>query len=75
MFFVWYDDTPKKPSEDKLREGIAAYIERFKIPPTLVLVNLAEQLSVPDMIVRCERTVQPNSFWIGREDGASEVSA
>ena len=64
FFFVWYDDSPKKPAVDKLQEGIVAYVERFKMSPTLVLVNAADMLELAGVVVRCERTVQPNTFWL-----------
>jgi hypothetical protein len=67
-FFVWYDDTPKKPSEDKLQEAIVAYVARFQMSPSLVLVNVADKLEMLDVVVRCERTVQPNTFWLGFDD-------
>lgn len=69
-FFVWYDDTPKKLVGEKLREAIAAYTERFNMRPTLVLVNTVDQLETTDIAVRYERTVQPNTFWLGMDDQA-----
>jgi hypothetical protein len=69
LFFVWYDDSPKKPALDKLQDAIAAYVERFKIAPSLVLVNAADKLELASLVVRYERTVQPNTFWLGYEDG------
>lgn len=74
-FFVWYDDAPKKLAGDKLREAIAAYTERFKTPPTLVLANAADQLEATGVAVRYERTVQPNSFWLGLDEQADQPSA
>jgi hypothetical protein len=68
FYFVWFDDTPKKPASDKLQDAIAAYIVRFNAPPNLVLVNAIDQLERTDVMVRYERTVQPNSFWLGHED-------
>jgi hypothetical protein len=70
LFFVWFDDNAKKPAAEKLSEAIAAYAERFQARPTLVLLNAADQLETADVTVRYERTVQPNSFWLGREEGA-----
>jgi hypothetical protein len=67
LFFVWYDDSSKKLAADKLQEAIVAYVERFKMPPSLVLVNTADMLELAGVVVRCERTVQPNTFWLGYE--------
>ena len=68
QFFVWYDDTPKKLPGDKLQEAIVAYVARFQIAPSLVLVNVADKLELANVVVRCERTVQPNTFWLGYDD-------
>lgn len=65
IFFVWFDDTPKKPTMDKLQEAMAAAVARFTVLPQLVLVNAADQLELIDIIVRCTHTVQPNTFWLG----------
>ena len=70
LFFVWYDDSPKKLTSDKLQEAIAAYVQRFQAHPTLVLINAADQLERTDIMVRSERTVQPNTFWLGYEEHA-----
>ena len=33
LFFVWFDDNPKKLASEKLQEAIAAYIVRFNTSP------------------------------------------
>jgi hypothetical protein len=68
FFFVWYDDSPKKLAVDKLQEAIIAYVERFKMSPTLVLVNTVDMLELTGVVVRCERTVQPNTFWLSYQE-------
>jgi len=68
LFFVWYDDTPKKLVVDKIQEAIAAYVTRFATRPSLVLVNAVDDIEMTDVLVRVERTVQPNTFWVGHED-------
>jgi hypothetical protein len=75
QFFIWYDDTPKKPVVEKIQEAIAAYVKRFKARPNLILVNVVDHMELADVTVRSERTVQPNSFWVGREDGADLSTA
>ena len=75
LFFVWFDDSPKKLTSDKLQEAITAYVERFRRRPTLVLINAADQLERTDMAVRTERTVQPNTFWLGHEDQGAPAHA
>jgi hypothetical protein len=71
LFLVWFDDTPKTPVADKIRAAIAAYVVRFQAHPNLVLVNVIDHILLADVQVRHERTVQPNTFWVGREDGAA----
>jgi hypothetical protein len=68
LFFVWYDDSPKKLTSDKLHEAFAAYNVRFQMYPNLVLVNAVDQLELTNVTVRYERTVQPNTFWLGHDD-------
>ena len=75
VFFVWYDDSPKKLTADKLQDAIAAYVERFQTRPTLVLINAADHHERTDITVRSERTVQPNTFWLGHQDHADLASA
>lgn len=64
-YLVWYDDTQKKTAVEKIRDAISAYMARFAIAPTLVLVNIADHAEVAGVLVRSERTVQPNTFWVG----------
>jgi len=68
LFLVWYDDNMKTPVVDKIQAAIAAYVERFKLRPSLVLVNVIDHMELADVLVRHERTVQPNTFWVGREE-------
>jgi hypothetical protein len=75
LFFVWYDDSPEKLASQKLQGAIAAYVKRFKTSPNLVLVNAVDRLEQTDVTVRYERTVQPNTFWLGYEDHADLLIA
>ncbi|HWQ14849.1 MAG TPA: hypothetical protein VNL77_18765 [Roseiflexaceae bacterium] len=69
-YLVWYDESTKKSVPEKIQEAIAAYVARFTTAPNLVLVNTADQAEVGGVLIRSERTVQPNTFWVGRqEDG------
>jgi len=68
LFLVWFDDSSKTPVVDKIRAAIAAYVERFQARPNLVLVNVLDYMELADVRVRHERTIQPNTFWVGRED-------
>ncbi len=67
-YLVWYDESAKKSAAEKIQEAIAAYVARFAIAPNLVLVNSADQAQVDGVLIRSERTVQPNNFWVGVND-------
>lgn len=67
-FLVWYDESAKKTAEEKIHDAVAAYVGRFTHHPNLVLVNPIDQYGVDGVVVRSERTVQPNNFWVGLED-------
>jgi hypothetical protein len=75
FYFVWYDDSPKKPVVEKIQEAIAAYVTRFASQPSLLLVNAVDHMEFANIMVRSERTVQPNSFWLGFEETAQAPAA
>jgi hypothetical protein len=75
LYFVWYDDSPKKLVAEKIQEAIAAYVTRFAIQPSLLLVNVVDHMELANMLVRSERTVQPNTFWLGYEEIAEVPTA
>jgi hypothetical protein len=75
LFLVWYDDSPKTPVVEKIQAAIAAYVARFLVRPSLVLVNVVDHMELADVQVRYERTVQPNTFWVGREDSTNPLSS
>jgi hypothetical protein len=75
LYFVWYDDSPKKPVAEKIQEAITAYVTRFAIQPSLLLVNAVDHMELTDLLVRSERTVQPNTFWLGYEEIAEVTTA
>jgi hypothetical protein len=56
------------PVADKIQAAIAAYATRFPARPSLVLVNAADYMERAEVVVRSERTVQPNNFWVGLDD-------
>jgi hypothetical protein len=67
QFFVWLDESPKTSVGDKIQGAIAAYVERFKKRPTLVLVNAIDSLEMQEVTVRTSLMVQPNTFWVGHD--------
>jgi hypothetical protein len=75
LYFVWYDDSPKKLVVEKIQEAITAYVTRFAIQPSLMLVNAADHMEFANVLVRSERTVQPNTFWLAYEEIAEVPTA
>ena len=73
QFLVWYDDSSKTPVADKIQAAIAAYVGRFHDHPSLVLVNVVDHIERSDVLVRTDRMVQPNSFWVGLDDAAIAI--
>lgn len=66
MYYVWFDDTPRKEASDKLDEAIRGYELRFSERPSHVLVNSADTIVRTDVVVQVSATVQPNTFWLSR---------
>ncbi|MBC8162489.1 MAG: hypothetical protein H7Z42_14860 [Roseiflexaceae bacterium] len=71
LFYVWYDDTPRKQTSDKIDEAITGYIARFAMRPSHVLVNSVDLVGRSDLIISSGRTVQPNTFWLSTENTAA----
>jgi hypothetical protein len=67
MYLLWFDDSTKKSTEQKITEAIAAYKDKFRSAPNVVLVNEAEQVRVAGILVRAERYIRKSNFWIGYE--------
>ncbi|MEM8535163.1 MAG: hypothetical protein AAGF95_30275 [Chloroflexota bacterium] len=70
MYLGWFDDTPKKSTSAKIEEAVAAYIDRFKTKPNVVIVNEVDRMEVEGVLVRSEHYMVRNNFWVGWEDMA-----
>lgn len=70
-YLMWYDDSPARPVEAKIRAAIMAYTVRFGAPPTVVLVSEADAApaEVDGVVTRTAGTIRPRNFWAGREEG------
>ena len=75
MFLLWYDDTKKKPAEEKILEGVRRYIERFGETPNVCLVHPSEAVSAQGLMIRPTAYVRPNNYWIGVEEQAVKKKA
>ncbi len=74
MFFVWYDDNPKKSVNVKIDEAILRYKQKYGTVPNVCMVSEKTQSNEVDGVathlgikVRTAKTVPQNYFWIGRE--------
>jgi hypothetical protein len=69
MYMGWYDDTPKKPTDRKVDEALAAYAARFGRTAGVVLVNAADLCQRADVLVVTGESqavpVQRNTFLVG----------
>jgi hypothetical protein len=65
---LWYDDDPRKPSEQKIAQALERYKEKFGLAPDTCYVPAGVQVTVPRLRVVPSRAVRPNHFWIGLDD-------
>jgi hypothetical protein len=74
MFFVWYDDNPKKAVKDKIDEAVLRYKQKYGKTPNVCM--LSEKVQSNDYIptsgalglqIRPAKNVPQNYFWIGNE--------
>lgn len=69
LFLVWFDDTPKRSTAQKLEAAVSAYAVRFGTAPTLILVSEADAGATwPGAEVRVERRVGKDNFQLGRSE-------
>lgn len=68
-YLGWFDDNAKKSVDEKIIEGISAYLDRFSIMPNILLMNPEDsKLVVNNKIpVRVELYIRRNNFWFGYE--------
>lgn len=66
--WLWYDNDPKKPLDEKLTEAALKYKEKFGIEPTVCYVNPAhldsKESSKGKVKLISASTVMPNYFWL-----------
>lgn len=74
MYLWWFDDNPKKTAANKIEEAVAAYVERSRTRPNVVLVNEADQIDIQGITVRSESYIRRNNFWVGWEDSTAKAS-
>lgn len=67
MFMMWFDDSKKTPTAQKIEEAVAAYVRHFNgVRPNVVLVNEEDAAAVVVGVeVRASPTVRPCNYWVG----------
>lgn len=70
LYMMWFDDSAKKTSTDKIAEAVEAYMKHFRARPNVVLVNEAERADVSGVHVRSASYVRRDNYWVGYEDAA-----
>ena len=65
MYLAWLDIDKAHTPAQKVAGAVAAYKERFKRPPTIILVNEAEMVEVEGCEVRSENYIRPGVVWVG----------
>jgi hypothetical protein len=71
FYLMWYDDDRRKPVLHKIKEAMAAYEQRFRQQPNIVLINEREHVEASlNVQLRPLPFIQPSHFYVGYEDAA-----
>lgn len=68
-YLLWHDDAKKTPIGDRVAAAIAAFEDRFKVAPSLILMNAGEVIVIPNITVEVGASVLPGDFWLGPVEG------
>jgi hypothetical protein len=74
MYFVWYDDNPKKSVVTKIDEAVLRYRQKYGSKPNVCMISEKVQNSDYNgavnnlgIEVKTAKNVPQNYFWIGRD--------
>jgi hypothetical protein len=67
-YYVWYDENAQKTSVEKIRDAMDSYTARFAITANLVLVHFEDKAEMDGIVIRGERNIQRNTFWLGVQE-------
>ncbi len=66
---MWYDDNPQLELEEKVKQAVQRYQQKFGTAPDTCYVNDAaldkDELKVEDVRVLRKSTVPLHNFWVG----------
>lgn len=72
---LWFDDDPARSLADKVGRAARRYALKYGRTPTVCYVHPSmldnREARVDSLRVLPARTVLPNHFWIGTQDGRS----
>ncbi len=67
--WLWFDDSPRLPLQEKVGRAARRYLERFGTAPNVCYVHpktLDGSTPVSGLVQIIEsRTIPPNHFWLG----------
>lgn len=73
MYFVWYDDNPKKSISAKIDEAVVRYKQKYGKAPKVCMLNEKTQtedyagVAANGFQVLPVKHIRQNYFWIGME--------
>jgi hypothetical protein len=70
MYLAWFDhtDPKKKPTMQKIAEGMARYQQKFGAEAVVCLCNPTDAAEVQGIEVRAYDHISRHCFWIGCDD-------
>ncbi len=75
MFLVWFDDSKKVATEEKIKNAIERYVERMGQHPNVCLVNKADaNVKVEGISIHAVDYVRPGYYWVGIEDETQQAA-
>jgi hypothetical protein len=68
MYLSWQDTTHKKPIEQKVKEGIEIFLQRFGIKPTIILMNEQDLKHIDGYVTQSRTYIRRNIIYLGLQE-------
>lgn len=69
MFLMYFDDNPKRTTEEKIQGAMAAYKARYGVDARMVLCHPEQLIVHPSVLVVTGESqgipIRMNNFWMG----------
>ena len=77
---LWFDDTPTRPTADKIAHAVARYRQKYGRSPDVCYVNPAclapsDTSDGAAVQVVAAKSVLPNHFWLGVHETPAQAEA